>query len=240
MNPALRAIWVAQPVIVTVLLTLMFKKSLVLRFPAFTLYCAAKLVFFCALYLLLKQPAIYFYFFWASLVVMAVLGFAAIREVYLGIFGAAPALQRLASLIFQWGLGVLLFIAILSAATVNSSSELFARLFALDHAARFMQTGLIVLLFVIVGFTGLSFRDFRIGIGLGFGIFASVDLVSIVTKQYFGGVANATLQICSTTAFTISTITWVAYVLRAEEQPVVTDPRQLLEWNDALARLVRP
>ena len=75
---------------------------------------------------------------------------------------------------------------------------------------RFIQCALILFLLLFSSYLGLSWRKQSIGIALGYGWFAGVELFAFMF--YYGGAINHVAELLNTVAYSLTLIVWIAYV----------------------------
>ncbi len=109
-----------------------------------------------------------------------------------------------------------------------------------QRCVRVIQCGLILFLLVFSRYLGVSWRQHSFGIALGFGGFASVELVALAL--YSGGqIHGPTLSLLNTTAYGFSILTWLGYA--ALKRPTRDASASLLasqRWDRSLGDLQRP
>src|SRR5258706_2164755 len=112
----------------------------------------------------------YFYGYWSGEVLSWALGLAAIQEIVQHLFRPYPAVERLIAVLFRWGAGLLIFIAIFAAyaAPGTATARVMQGIISLDRSVRIAQIGLLSLLFVFAGFLRLRWPHYVFGIALGF------------------------------------------------------------------------
>ena len=102
---------------------------------------------------------------------------------------------------------------------------------------RLMECGLLLLFFFFERRLGLSWRNPNVGIAIGLGITASVDLMCSYMQSRFPAQAFQ-LGMVNTAAY-VGVLTFWCYVLladRLEKKSAVSPPRGLIlqRWNEAL------
>jgi hypothetical protein len=85
-------------------------------------------------------------------------------------------------------------------------------------------------------YLGLSKGHFLFGIALGFGLNASIDLITNATRSHFGFMAATTLRMISAGGYLTATLLWLAYtVMPAPARRKAEVIPQSERWNSALA-----
>jgi hypothetical protein len=82
-----------------------------------------------------------------------------------------------------------------------------------------MQCGLVCLLLVLCRFLRHCWRQWVFGIALGFGIFASVELILVSVVMRYGGSSVALVSLLKSAAYNAVTVLWIFY-LRQQSQSI--------------------
>jgi hypothetical protein len=92
---------------------------------------------------------------------------------------------------------------------------------AFDRSVRLMQVGLFLLLMLLCRFLKNFSRQQIFGIALGFGLFASVELILVSFVLWNGTGQAALISLLKSTAYNAVTILWIGY-LRQQPQSIPT------------------
>lgn len=94
---------------------------------------------------------------------------------------------------------------------------------AFDRSVRFMQCGLFFLLLILCRLLRNCWRQHIFGIALGFGIFASIELILVSAVMYVGDRGGATISLIKSAAYNAVTLLWVLYLHRPSESTSMLD-----------------
>ena len=177
---------------------------------------------------------IYFYVYWASYLVEAILGFGIIFSLYKLAMAPLPGLQRLGMLMFRWAACIAIALATASAFGPHASGMDFIMKFVSQMQQTQSILTLCMLLFVCLASRpmGLSFGSKIFGVCLGLGVLATSDLVASawLSQPDMVSVINVVngLSICVTLGI------WIGYlaVPDAKRRMIIlptTSP--FLRWN---------
>jgi hypothetical protein len=181
----------------------------------------------------------YTYFYWTVSIIFMSLEFAVMYEIIVNALKPYSALVDLGRMLFIWAAAFLLIAAATTAFATSGpqSSRLQAAFSVVERSMRLMECGLLLLFFFFERRLGLSWRNPNVGIAIGLGITASVDLICSYLQSRF---PYQTLQlgIVNTTAY-VGVLTFWCYVLvadRVEAKSAVSPPRGLIlqRWNEGL------
>ncbi len=221
--------WLAGPLLQITLLTFMARNDLRKMFPRFFSYILFQTIKSACLFVAHHFfPDNYFYAYWTGNAVSVIFAIAVMDEILRCLFKEYGGVQLLGTTIFRWSCGLLLLLAILGAMTTAGfgGDRVVAVVFAFDRGLRLMQVGLFLLLMILCRI----FRDFWkqqvFGIALGFGIFASVELILVSFVTWNGDAHAAAISLLKSTAYNCVTLLWIGY-LRREPQLVPTVSRTL-------------
>jgi hypothetical protein len=238
-----RIFWVAAATGLLFLVGLMLRKKLHREFPVFFALVAAE----CTeslLGMILKSVSYKAYYieYWTLATLITVLGFAVLREVFLHIFRPYDALRNFGKMLFRWSAAVLILIA--AVMTVSSSpltsNPITNFILTLDRSVRLMQCGLVVFLYLFARQLGLTERHRVYGISVGFGVFASVHLMTVTLTALFPAATSSSmmylLNVPYQLAWLVTVVIWVVYMYRPEPERRRATVLELPEsWNYTLA-----
>ena len=237
--------WVASLCLQAMLAVVLLVKRMWLKFPVFMIYAVANFVLGVACYFTfqLASPFAYFVIYWITEVMSLFLGLAVVFEVFTHLFKPYPGLRKLATLVFQCAVVFLLILGVIVIykQPVGEHYRIGAALLSMEQAARILETGLLLFLFLFASAFGLHWRQYVFGIALGLGILVSVELVAVTMRLQFGFAANNIFNIVRTVSFSSSLFIWIAYILAPElaSQPSEMPKRaQLEQWNRAVMELI--
>ncbi len=247
MGPKMQlAIWIAQPVLESVLAGIMIQRKLHRQFPIFFIYILSQILNFVILFPIYQYGPThynaYFYAYWAGAAVSLGLGFKVIHEVFLDVFRPYHTLKDLGTVLFKWAALVMLLVALVVAASSPASSRLpiTQAVVTVERCVRVIQCGLILFLLVFSRYLGVSWRQNSFGIALGFGGFAIVELGAIAL--YSGGQIHPDTQNeLITTAYLFSIMTWICYAaFKAPAREATATLLTSRRWEQSLTDLQTP
>jgi len=243
---AMYGLWIAHPVLQCIVAAVMLRRKLSRIMPMFFAYIVSQIVIFAFLFptelLGSTQSWSYFYLYWATTAVSAVLGFMVIREIFRDVFRPFPALRDLGSLIFRWaGIVMALVGVVLMAAGSSDSQRVVQVVLALERGVRVVQCGLILFLLLFSTYLGLSWKNHSFGLALGFGAFAAVEMALMVYRSRVGYTGDVGISLVNMVAYNMSIAVWLFYLMR--ENPARRRTEALLKpvrWNESLVDALHP
>jgi hypothetical protein len=233
--------WVAGPVLEIALLVCMVHRKLHLVFPRFFSYIAFQALTAGLLFLTYRfHEDSYFDAYWTGNAISVILTVAVMDEMLQHVFKEYGGAQNLGSVIFRWACGLLLVLAIVTAFTSQegSADRVVAVVLTFDRSVRVMQCGLFCLLMILCRLLKNCWRQQVFGIALGFGVFASIELILVSVAMRYGGAAGATISMLKSAAYNAVTILWIGYLAQQAHSipPVEVAPRLDLVLADPAAR----
>lgn len=232
------ASWILGPLLQITLLAFMIRRKLRLTFPLFFSYVLFQLLKSGCLWAVYRfAPDDYFDAYWTGNAISVFLALLVMDEIWRQLFGSYQGFQKLGSLLFRWACGLLFLIAVVVATSTQhtNTDRVIAAVFTFDRTMRLMQCGLVLLLVVLSRFVRSIWRRQVFGIALGFGIFASVELILVSILSRYGASHIATISLIKSIAYNGVTLLWVGYVRLASPAPhAVTAQPQFEDWNVAL------
>jgi len=239
-------LWIAPHVLLVVVPVLMYTRRLHKNFPVFFVYTLYETLGF-----LLRFGAfaagrglgggLYRYVFLVTAVGSIALRFGIIHEIFNNIFHDYPRLVGIASASTRWVTGLLLVAAVLTAwySSGAGADNLMVGVSVLSRSVAIIQAGLLLFLFLFSRMFGLSWRSFVFGIGFGFAIFSSAQLVNWTLElTALTEHSKQLLDLLPTGSYHVSVLVWLGYLL-AGEKPVgaatYTAP-EMDQWSGELER----
>lgn len=238
-------IWAVATLLQFLVLVALIKKNLRREFPLFLWYTVAHLVeSIVAFVISLTSAWGYFYVYWGWEAIDAIFTLIVIQSVFIRIFDSYEALRGLGLVVFRWATIVLCIFAVVSAAYApgNDTARLMNGVLVMERSIELVQVGLLLCLFLFSRLFGLAWRHYIYGIILGFGVSASVGLISAALRTQLGPKYHSALGWLISGAYGLGIFTWLCYLASRRAVEVSAKPpssAQLREWNEALAGILR-
>jgi hypothetical protein len=223
---------------------LMFRRKLYRELPLFFAYLLFKVFLNCMLWLFRHQMPHYFYIYWIGEAIGSVLGLAVIYEIFTTVLKRYETIHRTGSLIYRWAAVCLLLLATITAARAPGfdPAQMIEGILVLERGVRIVQAGLLLVLFLFASYLGLSWRSYVFGIALGFGMYASAELILVAIRAHIGADADQLYRWVKMVAFDCAAVIWTAYMLQPLPKPgtVKSLPKtEAAVWNHALTKYLR-
>jgi len=238
-----RIFWLAAALGLVFLVVLMLRKKLHREFPVFFAFVAAECVdSWIAMPIKAISYKAFFIEYYVVAAITTILGFAVLREVFLHIFRPYDALRNFGKMLFRWSAAVLILIA--TVMTISSapltSAPIVNFILTLDRSVRLMQCGLVIFLYLFARQLGLTERHRVFGISVGFGVFASVHLMTVTLTALFPAVTSShamyLLNVPYQLAWMVTVMLWTLYMYRPEPERRRATVLELPEsWNHTLS-----
>jgi len=164
------------------------------------------------------SPESYFEAYWTGNAVSVIFTVAVMDEILRSLFKEYGGVQILGTTIFRWSCGLLFLLAILGALSSSEAGgdRVVAVVFSFDRSMRLMQVGLFLVLMLLCRFLRNYSRQQVFGIALGFGVFASVELILVSFVMWYGNGQEAVVSLLKSTAYNAVTLVWIGYL---KQQP---------------------
>jgi len=181
----------------------------------------------------------YFSAYWIGATLVMAVGFAVQYEVFVDILKPYSAVIDLGKMLFFWAAGFLLFAGFLTALVTSGthSNKLVVAVDLCDRCVHLMQCGLMLLMVVFEKRLNLSWRSSGMGVALGLGAIAVMDLTVSYAQGRFPGLINE-LAMLNSIAFCGVLLFWALRLNALESGPskAADAPSRLIiqRWNDAL------
>jgi hypothetical protein len=235
-------LWLGCIFLQVLLALVMLAKRTWKNYPVFSAYVFFGVFEAAVLYAVLHRPKLYFYSFWPCEAIGIILGLAVVREIFTNVFSPHPALRKLAIMIFRVAVVLLIVLAcgVIYLQSGNATGMVNAVLLAAE-AARLVEVGLIMFLFLSSSAFGLHWRQNVFGMALGLGMFAAVDLITVTLIGHLSSTTAQALNLAHGIAFSTSLLIWLGYQLapeRVTSSGEVPKRAQLEQWNQAVMELI--
>jgi hypothetical protein len=217
MNWLIYLTWFAGPTLQITLLACIVHRKLHTVFPRFFSYIVFQILKSAMLFVTYRfYGGSYFEAYWTGNAISVVLATTVMDEILHSLFKEYGGAQNLGSVIFRWACGLLVLLAIVNALSSQegASDRVVAVVLTFDRSVRLMQCGLVCLLLVLCRFLRHCWRQRVFGIALGFGIFASVELILVSLGVRYGSGSAAVVSLLKSTAYNAVTLLWIFYLSR--------------------------
>jgi hypothetical protein len=212
--------WLAGPVLQLTLLIFMARRKLHAVFPRFFSYIVFQIVKSGILFRIYRyNHENYFDAYWTGNAISVLLSVTVMDEILHHLLEQYGGIQRLTSLIFRWACGLLLLLSIVNAFSSQQTGpdRVISAVLAFDRSVRVMQCGLFFLLMILCRLLRNCWRQHVFGIALGFGIFASIELILVSIVMHFGDGGGSIVSLIKSAAYNAVTVLWVMYLRRPSE-----------------------
>ena len=220
MNGIMYLSWIAGPVLQITLLILMVRRKLQLVFPRFFSYIVFQIVKSGILFVIYRYDhENYFDAYWSGNAISVLLAVTVMDEILNNLLKQYGGIQSLTSIIFRWSCGLLLLLAIVNAfsSQQTGADSVVSAVLGFDRSVRVMQCGLFFLLMILCRFLRNCWKQHVFGIALGFGIFASIELILVSLVMHFGDAPVAILSLVKSAAYNGVTLIWIMCLRRQTE-----------------------
>jgi hypothetical protein len=212
--------WLLGPALQISVLACMIQRKLHRVFPRFFSYILFQILKSGVLFVTYRYyDGAYFDAYWTGNAISVVLAVIVMDEMLHNLFEKYGGVQNLGSTIFRWACGLLLLLAIVTALSgqEGSSDRVVAAVLTFDRSVRVMQCGLVCLLMVLCCFLKNCWRQRVFGIALGFGVFASIELILVSVAMHYGGRSAAAVSLLTSLSYNAVTVLWIVYLQQQSE-----------------------
>ncbi len=231
--------WLVGPALQVTLLIFMMQRKLHVVFPRFFSYIVFQIVKSGVLFVMFRYShENYFDAYWAGNAISVLLAVTVMDEILRNLLQEYGGIQSMTSLVFRWSCGLLLLLAIVTAfsSQQTGADRVVSAVLAFDRSVRVTQCGLFFLLLILCRFLRNCWRQNVFGIALGFGIFASIELILVSIVMRFGDGPVAIVSLVKSAAYNGVTLLWIIYLRRQNESILAMDAvPQLNALNESLA-----
>jgi hypothetical protein len=232
-------LWFAAPAMQVGVLVAMYRRGLHREFPYFFNYTVLQVLGEPILFALQKSSyTLYFWGYWVSIALSALVSFAVLQEIFKNAFRPYEALRDLSVILFRWSALVILLVAGMWAISSNHSSDqvdvVRNTIFLVDRSIRLMQCGLVFFLLLFSEYLGISRKNILFGIALGFGLYASVSMLVAAAMSHPSIVHVSILRWIKSGSYNLAVLLWLGYAVRAPFRSTAAQAARSKDWNYAL------
>src|SRR5215471_17647976 len=178
------ALWVTSPVLQTAVVVLLLRRGLHREYPFFFNYTILAIVSEPILFFVHEYASYtaYYYAYWINTGLSVLVSFMVLQEIFNEAFRPYEALRDLGVILFRWSALVVMLVGVMWAVNSGQNSDNGAVtdvILLASRSVRLMQCGLVFFLLLFSEYLGISRRSLLFGMSLGFGLFASVNMLVV-------------------------------------------------------------
>jgi hypothetical protein len=233
-------LWFASLALQVGVLVAMVRRGLHRDYPYFFNYTIIGVIAEPLLFVLQRYSyTVYYYAYYVNLGLSVIISFAVLQEIFQDAFRPYEALRDLSVILFRWSALVVLLVAVMWAISSNGKSDMGVvaqSLMLANRSVRLMQCGLVFFLLLFSEYLGIPRRSFLFGISIGFGFFASVNMLVVTGLSHHGILKSTRLSQINSAAYLTAVLIWLCYTLAAapSRSPVAESVARSKDWNFAL------
>ena len=236
------ALWLAQPAMKLVILVTMFRRKLHIRYPLFFSYLAYSVLVTALLYAVHGSYRAYFYAYWSTDAVSAMLIMGVVYELFTAMFRQHHALKDFGSMLFRWAVVMVAMLAalLLFSGISPTKNSIVNSIMNLDRSVGVMQCGMLLFLVLFSPYLKIPWKHQICGIALGFGLNSTARM--LLLSQWIHGTFGAKyLNTMTMMVYDWTLVIWLVYAFM--KAPAEAIPNMLLRpqrWNEALMDVSHP
>jgi hypothetical protein len=242
-------LWIAPHILLGIFLTCLFRRGLQRQLPIFVGYVLFELVQFTVLFIIfLHSPfpaAIYQWTLVVGTGISSILELGVIYELANELLLSRSSLASVLRPLLQVILALLLLgAAIGSGAFSVISIQRVTNIFEMiDSSSNLIEAGMVLALFIFARALRVSWRSWIAGVALGFGLSASINLISAAMRAEWGKRAFNAADLAQMTGFHVCVVIWLASLFLVDRTPPFPDGKLKISdlelWDQELQRMVQ-
>ena len=235
--------WIVLPLQVW-LLWQMIRTHAYKTYPCFFAYTLFSVIATSLRYAVRSQEEFYFYVYWATEAIYALLGIAVIYEVYRHVFKNLLR-ARWFRIVFPVAVVATLILTASKTDTFSSAEGWVMRPIVISEmGVRLLQVALFVVLTVLIRLLGLHWRQHDFGISDGFGLYSTFALFASTKFSEIGTTFAFWWSVLSVMSYNVAVLVWLWYFstpIKIETRSSEESPLSLqdLERYRSIARKAR-
>jgi hypothetical protein len=218
----------------------MYFRGLARRFPFFFTY---SLLLPARDLILLRLPypgPVYSRVYWWGEAGAILLSFGIIVEIIWHLTKPYPFLRTVFKVLWIVAiLATLASLAVLLWSNGPSGEDLILeRVILMQRSARFLQVCVLIVVIGLMSRLGLTWHHDSLGIAIGFGVYAALDLAFLEFRANLHAVTNTAFVLLRSSAYNLAVVIWSFYFLRRREVNSVESlpSTDLASWNETLTQ----
>src|SRR5258706_1856342 len=236
-------LWASKPVLQGAVVFSLWRKKLHKEFPIFRAYLLTQIMTVAILLPVYNFASDHFYFRywsflnWGASFIGFSLGFKVLHEIFMDVFRPYYAMKDLGTILFRWGALVMLLVGVVVAASTRVDIPLVDQaLVAVQRCVRLAQMGMVLFLISFASHLGIRWQHRSFGLALGFGFFATTELVLYaLVLNGRGFVSQEAATVANMMAYEASILIWLSYCWMASPVVIAASTRlRTQRWNASL------
>ncbi len=242
-------LWIAPHVLLAIFAVCLFRRGLQRQLPIFSGYVVFECIQFIVLFVIsMHSPfprVIYRWVLVCGAGISSILELGVIYELANELLFSRSLLGPILRPTFRVTLAVLVLGAAIGAGTFSDISfERVTNLFqTVDFSSNLIEAGMVLVLFAFARMWQAPWRNWIVGVALGLGVSACIDLVSAALRAGFGKSAFVAADIIGMASFHISVVIWLIALFLDHRTPSLPEALRkapdLELWDQEANRLVQ-
>lgn len=199
-----------------VILYFLFRHNTLRTFPFFFCYTIFSIIAGVGRFALRNTRYPYFYFYWITAAIYALLGVAVLYEVYRAVFGNLKNAVWFKAIFPVVVLMTLALTLSYNSGLLRGKVTTLEIILSSELAVSLLRVALFVLLVGLVALFGLRWRQYAFGISAGFGIYATSSLFASTKFYEMGSKFTLWWSAIPNIAYALSILIWLWYFSRPE------------------------
>jgi len=197
----------------TAIAVAMSRRRLHREYPFFFNYVLFNILTF-AVEFPLRSWVNYYYVYWTFSALSIMVSFAVLQEIFRDAFRPYAALRDLSVILFRWCALVVMLVAGMWAVTswgTNQADNITGAILLIDRSVRMMQCGMVFFMLLFNEYLNISRRNVLFGISVGFGCYASVNMLVVTALSHHTIITRSHLSRINSAAYLVCAMVWLAY-----------------------------
>jgi hypothetical protein len=197
-------------------------------YPAFFTYTLFSVIATSSRYAVFRNQDVYFYVYWVTEAIYAILGIAVIYEVYRHVFKNLLRARWFRAVFPIVLVGTLALTLSKTGALFSGEGWVMPAIVASEMGVRLLQVALFIVLTGLIRLLGLLWRQHDFGISAGFGLYSTFALFGSTKFSEIGTTFAFWWSVLSVVSYNVAVLIWLWYfstpikiqIPRSEESPL--------------------
>lgn len=212
MSTARFILWIAPAFSQIWLAVIIWKRKLHRVLPLFFAYVVLHVLRTGVFLMMNTKSWAYFYAFHIANLADVLLELGIIYALFNQLVSCYRSVRKIGEVLFWFAGGLAFILACVNASSgVNEGAMVMTVSLGMERGVRMIESGLLLFIFLFAVILRLSWRNYVLGIAVGFCLLLTGQLVLFTARLRFGDVSHQSFDMLNAAAYNLAVIVWLVY-----------------------------
>jgi hypothetical protein len=234
-------IWILSPLFSLATAYILHRGKQSRLFPWFIAYLIfVSINAYIGLAVLFLSPSARFYTYWIGQGVAIGLSLVVLYEIFTHVLTSGTLKISKSTFLLITAILVLIAAGLALFEVSAIDNKVFYTILLLTRTVRIVQVGLMLVLAVLSAFFGFYWSSQAFGIAVGFGFYATTELINFTVRTTLGTTVNWLFSWVSVLSFQFAIMVWMIYAAKGRKLPLMALPDDKVSpWSEPIERLIK-